>query len=236
MNLSSILVVFLLVAAGLVYVFQQKPESKETSKPKKTVVKKVAEDELPPLPVPSPALPEPAPEPVVAAPAPPAVWYTARRISSMSETGVSSVPAGREVTKVSETEVLYNGKSFTVKPGDLTSDMMVVADLLTKQDAAGALEQKERESAVAAMEQANNAAVKAHAEDKKAERRQQAAAAIESIDRQIVSLREKIKHERDAELVASINNRISSRGAVIAKCEQAIAKLEAERLRLSSLQ
>lgn len=150
----------------------------------------------------------------------------------MTDTGVSSVPAGVEVTKVSDTEILYQGKRFAVKPNDLTNDVLVVAELLEKQDVAEARVQTQRQVDTE-REQSNIATVQVQDEAKKAELQKQINAAIVSIDRQVDALKEKIREERRAERLAQINGRSSSRGVTITRCEQAIAKLEAERLRLS---
>lgn len=237
MNLSSILVVFLLVIAGLVYVFQTKPGSNENaSKPKEELVEATtAQDEPDPASSRPSILPEPAPMPSSAVEsAAPVSWYTARRVSSMTDTGVSSVPAGVEVTKVSDTEILFNGKRFTVKPGDLTTDVLEVADILSQQNVAARLVERERQT-VAATEQANLAAVQSHAEEKAAQRRAQVAAAMASIDRQIAALQAKIREAQSDATRARIYNRTSGSGPIITKCEQAIAKLQAERRRLSSM-
>jgi hypothetical protein len=233
MNLSSILVFFLLLIAGLVYVFQTKPGSDENaSKPKE---ERMADRPTQNEPASVSAQPAPLPAAAVVESPAPIFWYTARRVSSMTDTGVFSVPAGVEVTKVSDTEILFNGKRFTVKPGDLTTDVLVVADILSQQNIAARLVEKERQT-VAATEQANIAAVQSHAEDKVAQRRAQVAAAIASIDRQIAALQAKIQEAQSDATRARIYNRVSGSGPVITKCERAIAKLQAERHRLSGME
>lgn len=184
-------------------------------------------------PVPAPA---PAPQPVAEAPGPqpPPAWYTARRISVMTDTGVSSVPAGVEVTRVSDSEILYQGKRFAVKPRDLTNDVMVVAEILDKQDVAETRVQAQKQVDTA-RDQSNVVTLQAQDEARRAEKQRQIDAAIVSIDRQIEALNRKVEQERQADSLAKFYGRSSSRGVTITKCEQAITKLEAERLRLSQM-
>jgi hypothetical protein len=241
MNFSSTLVALLFVAGVWVYMFYAKPgsdvevsESKEELVTEKTVQgETTTRDETASASGTTPmAAKSTAP---TVEPAAPIVWYTARRVSSMTDTGVASVPAGAEVTKVNETEILFNGKQFTVKPGDLTTDELVVADILAKQDAAALVTQKALQK-MAVAEQANITAVQSYEEEKKAANRAQVAASITSIDRQIAALQTKIQEAQSAAALADLRGRSSGHGAVISKCQQAIAKLEAERLRLSSMQ
>lgn len=240
MNFTSTVAALLLVAGIWFYIFQARPNpeveesgSQEELVTEETVQEKMPRDESASESGTAPIEAKPAASTMD--PAAPIVWYTARRVSSMTDTGVSSVPAGAEVTKVSETEILFNGKRFTVKPGDLTTDELVVSGILAKQDAAALTVQQARQNKSVA-EQANIAAVQSYEKEKKAANRAQVAAAIVSIDRQIAALRTKIQEARNADALAAIRGRSSSRGAVISKCEQEIAKLEAERLRLSSMQ
>lgn len=217
----------------------EKSESQRTSQAKHeepVATVPTQEVEVPALPAATATIEQPPPAIEVDPPADPLpeTWYTARRISVMTETGVTSVPAGVEVMKVNETEILHQGKRFTVKPGDLTTDATVAGDIQSKRDEAASRLQAEREAHAAMQQQANIAAAQSQDAAKKAARQVQIAAAVASIDRQIAALHEKINNERSAEAIASIKNRISGRGAVITKCEQAIAKLEAERLRLLS--
>ncbi|QIF02764.1 hypothetical protein [Roseimicrobium sp. ORNL1] len=241
MNIYTFLVLVLLAGGGFLFFVEKKgsaareqstavPVARQSPEPRPIV-----EPPARPTPVePADTTPGSVPAPVEEAPGPqlPPAWYTARRISVMTDTGVSSVPAGVEVTKVSDTEILYQGKRFAVKPQDLTNDVLVVAEILDKQDVAEARVQAQREEDTV-REQSNVATVQAQNEEKKAEQQRQINAAIVSIERQIEALNRKIDQERHAENLAKLYGRVSSRGVTITKCEQAIAKLEAERLRLT---
>jgi hypothetical protein len=247
MNIYTFLVLVLLAIGGFfIFVEPKDPASRTTAKIQSTA-QTVASQSLEPRPVadlpvrPAPVEPAttvslPNAEPVEEAPGPqlPPAWYTARRVSVMTDTGVSSVPAGVEVTKVSDSEILYQGKRFAVKPHDLTNDVMVVAEILDKQDVAEARVQTQRQVDTA-LDQSNIAIIQAQDEAKRAEQQRQIDAAIVSIDRQIEALNRKIEHERQADNLAKYYGRSSSRGVTITKCEQAITKLEAERLRLSQM-
>jgi hypothetical protein len=243
MNIYTFLVLVLLAVGGFLVFVEKKDAAagKRSSSPPvasqshEPVV--ITEPPARPVPVePATTVPLPATEPVGEAPGPPLppVWYTARRVSIMTDTGVSSVPAGVEVTKVSDSEILYQGKRFGVKPHYLTNDVMVVAEILEKQDVAEARVQEHRQVDTA-RDQSNNATIQAQNEARRAEQQRQIDAAIVSIDRQISALNRKIDQEREADNLAKFYGRSSSRGVTITRCEHAITKLEAERLRLSQM-
>ena len=62
-------------------------------------------------------------------------WFTLRRVSEISDVGVSSVPAGTEVVREDGpqgTFILYNGKRYTTKFDDLTSNESLAMEARTK--------------------------------------------------------------------------------------------------------
>jgi hypothetical protein len=224
------LALFGLICLAGYWVWQQKQEPRDAdAAPAETEVVQEVKPELQP----SAALRTPPPAP---APAPaieiPKRWFTTKRLTLTTDTGIAGLPAGSEVQRIEDGGYLFaehQGRRFPAKYDDLTTDESLAVQLRVA--SMPALPEPSTQPVAMSMPTAPQPASAPTPDPAIAERkREMRDQALNALNLRIQVLRDRITHEQMMARKAATAGRSSSRGVTIQRLQSEIDALEQQKM------